>query len=93
MNNDNDLNLHCMTKLSCWLRYWYTASQVTMNTVKPLLHDQIFCDKFYVPNVFWQCKLEFSTNVVWQMHFFIKILIYTVKNTWHMKFVKENLVM
>ena len=22
MNNDNDLNLHSMTKLSGWLRYW-----------------------------------------------------------------------
>ena len=22
MNNDNDLNLHSMTKLSDWLRYW-----------------------------------------------------------------------
>ena len=24
MNNDNDLNLHSMTKLSGWLRYWET---------------------------------------------------------------------
>ena len=23
MNNDNDLNLHSMTKLSGWLRRWY----------------------------------------------------------------------
>ena len=23
MNNDNDLNLHSMTKLSGWLRYWW----------------------------------------------------------------------
>ena len=23
MNNDNDLNLHSMTKLSGWLRYWF----------------------------------------------------------------------
>ena len=23
MNNDNDLNLHRMTKLSSWLRYWW----------------------------------------------------------------------
>ena len=22
MNNDNDLNLHSMTRLSGWLRYW-----------------------------------------------------------------------
>ena len=25
MNNDNDLNLHSMTKLSGWLRYWLMA--------------------------------------------------------------------
>ena len=24
MNNDNDLNLHSMTKLSGWLRHWFT---------------------------------------------------------------------
>ena len=23
MNNDNDLNLHSMTKLSGWLRHWF----------------------------------------------------------------------
>ena len=26
MNNDNDLNLHSMTKLSGWLRYWGSYS-------------------------------------------------------------------
>ena len=31
MNNDNDLNLHSMTKLSVWLRYFmYNISPMTM---------------------------------------------------------------
>ena len=29
MNNDNDLDLHSMTKLSGWLRYWIGASTET----------------------------------------------------------------
>ena len=35
MNNDNDLNLHSMTKLSGWLRYWIgfcLSAAVTSNS-------------------------------------------------------------
>ena len=33
MNNDNDLNLHSMTKLSGWLRYWWKeiSDEITKN--------------------------------------------------------------
>ena len=30
MNNDSDLNLHSMTKLSGWLRYWVVDHIVVM---------------------------------------------------------------
>ena len=33
------------------------------NSVKPLLHDQIFFDKFHMPNVFERVNYDFSTNL------------------------------
>ena len=40
------------------------ASLINNSCLKPLLHDQIFCDKFHVSNVFWPCKLEIFDKFV-----------------------------
>ena len=63
--------------------FWNKKGLLCRNvTLKPLLHDQVFFDKFHVSNVFWACKLgifKFVKNFTW------------LKNIWHKKFVKENL--
>ena len=54
--------------------------------LKPFLHDQIFFDKFHMSNAFWPCKSGFFDKFAKNFSF------KRSKYIWHMKFVRENLV-
>ena len=48
MNNDNDLNLRNMTKLSGWLRYWLSFSTLSSFKASVTSQYEFFMGKFKV---------------------------------------------
>ena len=68
MNNDNDLNLHSMTKLSGWLRYWtlrfYACFRCKSVTNIWYVKNTMNCDEnmywviLHLPRVELHCKLQ-----------------------------------
>ena len=76
MNNDNDLNLHSMTKLSGWLRYCTSCgkavdilqqtcyNKLVFGRIRSLLHCRQSCCRLIVKTCHSQACCKLSQQVV-----------------------------
>ena len=67
MNNDNDLNLHSMTKLLRWLRYWLGWVVLKANSV---IHRILIFSNFL--NMFSKTHIEVQ-------HFRVEVISYLLQ--------------